>query len=85
MEQTGAHVSRVPPAERTSPTTIVVSLITAVVLSVFPGGPIAGVILAGLATTVVLVRTDLRDQWRMRIVCAAGLLMPAMFLMAWIL
>lgn len=85
MDVTGEHSPRVSPGERTSTTTIVVSLIVAVLITGFPDGPIAGSILAGLATTVVLVRPDLRNQWRMRIICAAGLLVPAVFLTAWIL
>ena len=85
MDVAGEHSSRVSPGERTSTATIVVSLIVAVLLSGYPVGSIAGLILAGLATTVVLVRPDLRNQWRMRIICAAGLLVPAVFLTAWIL
>ena len=85
MEQAGAPTSRVSPGGHTSTTTIVVSLIVAVLISGYPEGSIGGVILAGLATTVVLVRPDLRHQWRMRIVCAAGLLVPAISLMVWLL
>ena len=81
----GEHSRRVSPGERTSPTTIVVSLVAAVLITRFPGGPIGGLILAVLASTVVLVRPDLRRQWRMRIICAAGLLVPAISLTAWIL
>jgi hypothetical protein len=85
MEQAGAPTSRVSPGGHTSTTTIVVSLIVAVLISGYPAGSIGGVILAGLATTVVLVRPDLRHQWRMRIVCAAGLLVPAISLTVWLL
>jgi len=84
MDVTGGHPSRVSPASRTSTTMIVVSLIVAVLLCLIPGGSIAGLILAGLATAVVLVRPDLRGQWRMRIICAVGLVVPILFLGAWI-
>lgn len=85
MERSGARSSPVSPGGRTSTTTFVVSLIVAVLISGYPVGSIGGLVLAGLATTVVLVRPDLRDQRRMRIICVAGLLVPAMFLTAWIL
>ncbi len=84
MDMTGEHSPRVSPGGRTSTTTIVVSLIVAVLITGFPGGPIGGLILAGLASTVVLVRPDLRHRWSMRIICAAGLLVPAISLTAWI-
>ncbi len=82
---TSGETPRVTPGERTSTTTIVVSLIVAVLISFYPAGAIAGLILAGLATAVVMLRPDLRHQWRMRIICAAGLLVPVISLAAWIL
>lgn len=85
MATARGETPRVTPGERTSTTTIVVSLIVAVLISVYPAGAIAGQILAGLATTVVVVRPDFRHQWRMRIICAAGLLVPFLSLTAWIL
>lgn len=85
MDVTGGHPSGVSAVRRTSTTMIVVSLIVAVFLCLIPGGSIAGLILAGLATAVVLVRPDLRDQWQMRIICAVGLVAPILVLGAWVL
>lgn len=84
MDVASEHPTRVSAAGQTSTTMIVASLIVGVLLSIFPGGPIAGLILAGLAATVVLARPDLRDQWRMRIVCAIGLAVPLFALGVWI-
>ncbi len=77
--------TRVSPGERTSTTTIVVSLIVAVLLGFYPAGSIAGLILAALVTTVVFARPDLRNQWSMRIICATGLLVPILSFSAWLI
>lgn len=85
MATTSGETPRVTPGERTSTTTIVISLIVAVLISFYPLGAIAGLILAGLVTAVVMLRPALRSQGSMRIICAAGLLVPILSLTAWIL